>query len=57
MSKDTGIVEKADAFSKMEKNDLFKYRSVSKNIDAMVKSLDEQEKNDSLESKDENEQV
>ncbi len=52
MNKNSKIVEKTEALSKMEKNDPFKYRSVSQHIAAMVKSLDEQEKNNSSESKE-----
>ncbi len=57
MNKDTGIREKSDPFKKMEKNDLFKFRSISNNIAAMVKSLDDQEKADSLKSESDQEEV
>ncbi|MBI9110068.1 hypothetical protein [Maridesulfovibrio ferrireducens] len=57
MNKDTGIGEKSDPFKKMEQNDLFKFRSISNNIAAMVKSLDDQEKADSLESDTDQDEV
>ncbi|SME97097.1 hypothetical protein [Desulfovibrio gilichinskyi] len=57
MNKDTGTREKSDPFKKMEKNDLFKFRSISNNIAAMVKSLDDQEKADSLKSDSDQEEV
>jgi len=47
MNKHSSIGEKPEALKKMEKNDPHKYRSVSGHIAAMVKSLDEQEKNSS----------
>ncbi len=57
MNKNSNIGEKTEALIKMEKNDPLKYRSVSTNIAAMVKSLDEQEKNSSSDSKEEDDQV
>lgn len=57
MNKNSNIGEKTEALIKMEKNDPLKYRSVSTNIAAMVKSLDEQEKNNSSDSKEEDDQV
>ncbi|CCO24674.1 hypothetical protein [Maridesulfovibrio hydrothermalis] len=53
MNKNSNIGESTDALKKMEKNDPHKYRSISKNIAAMVKSLDEQEKNNSSDPKEE----
>lgn len=53
MNKNSNIGEKSETLIKMEKNDPHKYRSVSKNIAAMVKSLDEQEKANSSEDKGE----
>ncbi|WP_169433127.1 hypothetical protein [Maridesulfovibrio zosterae] len=57
MNKSITIGENSEALTKMEKNDPHKYRSISKNIAAMVKSLDEQEKNNSSDSKEEDAQV
>lgn len=57
MKNSSYISEKTEALIKMEKNDPHKYRSVSKNIAAMVKSLDEQEKNNSSDSKEEDDQA
>lgn len=56
MNKHSSIGEKPEALRKMEKNDPHKYRSVSKHIAAMVKSLDDQEKNNSSDPKTEDEQ-
>ncbi len=57
MNKNSSIGETTEALIKMEKNDPHKYRSVSKNIAAMVKSLDEQEKANSSEEKEEDAQA
>ncbi|WP_319781179.1 hypothetical protein [Maridesulfovibrio sp.] len=56
MNKHSTIEETPEAFKKLEKNNPQKYRSVSKHIAAMVKSLDEQERNSSSESKAEDNQ-
>lgn len=44
MTKSNKIAETPEALKRMEKMDPFKYRSVSKHIEAMVESLDQQEK-------------
>ena len=56
MNKHSTIEESSEAFKKLEKNNPQKFRSVSKNIAAMVKSLDEQEKSSSSNSKPEDTQ-
>ena len=56
MNKHSTIEETPEAFKKLEKRNPQKYRSVSKHIAAMVKSLDEQEKNSSSDSDAEDDQ-
>ncbi|WP_320175419.1 hypothetical protein [Maridesulfovibrio sp.] len=56
MNKNSTIEETSEALKKLEKNNPHKYRSVSKHIAAMVKSLDEQEKSSSSNSKTEDDQ-
>jgi hypothetical protein len=56
MNKHSTIEETPEALKKLEKNNPQKYRSVSKHIAAMVKSLDEQEKSSSSNSKTEDDQ-
>ncbi|ACS80160.1 hypothetical protein [Maridesulfovibrio salexigens] len=56
MNKHSTIEETPEALKKLEKNNPQKYRSVSKHIAAMVKSLDEQEKSSSSDSKTEDDQ-
>ncbi|WP_421902161.1 hypothetical protein [Maridesulfovibrio sp.] len=56
MNKHSTIEETPEALKKLEKNNPQKYRSVSKHIAAMVKSLDEQEKSSSSDSKAEDDQ-
>ncbi|WP_320008027.1 hypothetical protein [Maridesulfovibrio sp.] len=53
MNKHSILEETSEAFKKLEKNNPQKFRSVSKNIAAMVKSLDEQEKSSSSDSETE----
>ncbi|WP_419779803.1 hypothetical protein [Maridesulfovibrio sp.] len=50
MNNHSTIEETPEAFKKLEKNNPQKFRSVSKHIAAMVKSLDEQEKDSSSDS-------
>lgn len=50
MNKNDKIDETSDAFKRMERMDPFKYRSVSKHIEAMVESLNQQEKELALEN-------
>ncbi|WP_432736553.1 hypothetical protein [Maridesulfovibrio sp. FT414] len=57
MKKNSKLGEKTEALIRMEKNDPLKYRSVSMNIAEMVKSLDEQEKNNSSRLKKEGTQA
>ncbi|MFW5498838.1 MULTISPECIES: hypothetical protein [unclassified Maridesulfovibrio] len=56
MNKHSTIEETPEALKKLEKNNPQKYRSVSKHIAAMVKSLDEQEKSSSSNPKTEDDQ-
>ncbi len=44
MNKHDKIADMPEALKRMERMDPFKYRSVSKHIEAMVESLDQQEK-------------
>ncbi|WP_027178636.1 hypothetical protein [Maridesulfovibrio bastinii] len=44
MNKNDKTAETSEALKRMEKMDPFKFRSVSKHIEAMVESLNQQEK-------------